>query len=87
MAGVGAMFTGLRVAGAEGDGFRARSTLAMSQSGILQQSGCGARTALGRCLSAVSFEEIPFSYGPGPTRSGGIVVMSWWSSGGNRCWA
>ncbi len=64
-----------RVAGAEGDGFRARSTLAMSQSGILQQSGCGARTALGRCLSAVSFEEIPFSYGPGPTRSGGIVVI------------
>jgi len=75
MAGFREVFDRPGVAGAEDDGFRARSTSAMSKSGILQQSGCGARTALGRCLSAVSFEEIPFSYGPCPTRSGGIVVM------------
>jgi hypothetical protein len=42
MAGVGAMFTGLRVAGAEDDGFRARSPSAVPRSGTLQQSVCGA---------------------------------------------
>jgi hypothetical protein len=75
MAGVGAMFNGLRVAGAEDDGFRARSNSAVPRSGTLQQSGCRARMTLSRCLSAVSAEEIPFSYGPVTTRSGGIVVM------------
>ena len=75
MAGIREVFDRPRLAGAEDDGFRARSTSAVPRSGTLQQSGCGVRTTLGRCQSAVSFEEIPFSYGPGHTRSGGIVVM------------
>jgi hypothetical protein len=75
MAGFGAMFNSPRVAGAEGDGFRARSTSAVPRSGTLQQSVCRARMTLSCCLPAVSVEEIPFSYGPGPTRSGGIVVI------------
>lgn len=63
------------VAGAEEDGFRARSPSAVPRSGTLQQSRYGVRTTLGRCQLAVSFEEIPVSYGPGSTRSGGIVVI------------
>ena len=87
MAGFGEVLDRPRVAGAEDDGFRARSTSAAPRSGTLQQSGCRARMTLSRCLSAVSAEEIPFSYGSGPTRSGGIVVMEWWSSGGIPCGA
>ena len=56
MAGVGAMFTGLRVAGAEDDGFRDRSTSAVSRSGTLQQSGCREQTTLGRWLAVLSVE-------------------------------
>lgn len=75
MAGVGATFNSPRVAGAEDDGFRARSTSAEPRSGTIQELGCRARMTLSCCLPAVSVEEIPFSYGSGPTRSGGIVVM------------
>ncbi len=74
MAGVGAMFTGPRVAGAEDDGFRARSTSAVPRSATLQQSGCRVRTTVSRLWSSLSVAEIPFSYGPGSTGGGGIVA-------------
>jgi len=87
MAGVRDVFDRRRVADAEDDGFRARSTPAVPRQALSGSRKCRDRTNLGSCLTTVSFEEIPFSYGPGSTRSGGIVVMWWWSSGGIPCGA
>jgi hypothetical protein len=75
MAGIREVFDRPRLAGAEDDGFRARSTSAVPRQALSRSRKCGDRTNLGSCLTTVSFEEISFSYGPGSTGSGGIVVI------------
>ena len=56
MAGFGEVLDRPIVAGAEDDGFRDRSTSAVSRSGTLQQSGCREQTTLGRWLAVLSVE-------------------------------
>ena len=66
MAGFGEVFDRPRVAGAEDDGFRARSTSAVPRSGTFHQSGCRARTTPGRCLSRFQLKKFHFLMGRVP---------------------
>jgi hypothetical protein len=73
MAGVGATFNSPRVAGAEDDGFRARSTSAAPRSRTLQQSVCGANGFGPLPVDGVVRRNSNFLWA-GSTSSGGIVV-------------